>query len=48
MSSELINSNVVIAAQQFNPTVFSQIWLLRNKILRKDDWSVSNFSVQWL
>ncbi len=37
MPSELVTSNVVIAAQQFNPTVFSQIWFLRNNILREDE-----------
>ena len=37
MPSELVNSNVVIAAQQFNPSVFSQIWLFRNNIVREDE-----------
>jgi hypothetical protein len=37
MPSELVDSNVVIAAQQFNPTVFTQVWLLRNGILREDE-----------
>ena len=42
MSANLIGSNVVIAARQFNPSVFSQIWLIRNEILAEEDFQQKN------
>ena len=33
MPSELVGLNVVIVARQFNPSVFSQMWLVRNGLV---------------
>ncbi len=38
MPAELLSSNVVIAARQLNPSIFSQIWLVRNEILAEEDF----------
>ncbi|MBN2295611.1 MAG: hypothetical protein JXM70_24485 [Pirellulales bacterium] len=38
MSLELVLSNVVIAARQFNPSVIGQLWLVRNGLLGEDDF----------
>ncbi len=38
MSFELVASNAVIAARQFNPSVIGQLWLVRNGILKEDDF----------
>lgn len=38
MSLELVGSNTVIVAQQFNPSVMSQLWLVRNGLLNDDDF----------
>ncbi len=38
MSFELVNSNVVIAAQQFNPSVLSQLWLVDNHVIERDEF----------
>jgi hypothetical protein len=35
---ELVACNVVVAANQFNPTVFSQLWLFRTGIVAEDDF----------
>lgn len=32
------SSNVVVAAQQFNPSVVSQLWLVRNEIVGPEDF----------
>ncbi len=37
MSFELAASSVVIVAQQFNPSVMGQLWLVRHEILGEDD-----------
>jgi hypothetical protein len=37
MTLKLINANAVVAARQFNPSVFSQIWLVQNGILNESD-----------
>jgi hypothetical protein len=39
MPIELVRSNLVITAHQFNPSIFSQLWLLRNGIVREDEFS---------
>jgi len=39
MPIELARSNLVIAAHQFNPSIFSQLWLVRNGIVREDEFS---------
>ena len=38
MSSRLVNANVVIAARQFNPSVMSQLWLIDNQIVERDEF----------
>jgi len=38
MASQLVVSNVVIAARQFNPSVMSQLWLVRNELMRDEDF----------
>jgi hypothetical protein len=38
MSIQLAGSNVIIAARQFNPTVFSQLWFVRNELLAEEDF----------
>ena len=39
MSLELVRSNLVIAARHFNPSVFSQLWLVRNGIMEEQEFS---------
>jgi len=41
MSFELVTSNTVIVAQQFNPSVITQLWLVRNGLLDEDDFRPS-------
>lgn len=43
MKFEMTQANVVIVARQFNPSVFSQNWLMKNKILLEED-----FPPQWV
>lgn len=38
MESQLVNANVVVAARQFNPTIFDQLWLLKNGIALPEDF----------
>jgi hypothetical protein len=38
MALQLINANAVIAARNFNPSVISQIWLVDNEIVTRDDF----------
>jgi hypothetical protein len=38
MISEVTQANVVIVARQFNPSVFSQSWLIKNEILLEEDF----------
>lgn len=38
MSVELVGSNLVIAARHFNPSIFSQLWLVRNGILGEPEF----------
>jgi len=37
MSIQLVGYNVVIAARQFNPSIFNLLWLVRNELIREDD-----------
>jgi hypothetical protein len=39
MSSQLVGSSVVIVAQQFNPTVVSQPWLMRHGLATEEDFN---------
>ncbi len=39
MPVELLRSNLVVAAHHFNPSIFSQLWLVRNHIVNEDDFS---------
>lgn len=38
MSIQLVASNVVVVAQQFNPSVVSQLWLVRNELATEADF----------
>ena len=39
MPIELAGCNLVITAQHFNPSIFSQLWLVRNEVVSEDDFS---------
>ncbi len=39
MPVELVGSNLVITAHHFNPSIFSQLWLVRNSILQEDEFA---------
>lgn len=36
--TELVASNVVVTANQFNPSIVNQVWLLKNGIVSEDDF----------
>jgi hypothetical protein len=38
MPSQCVGANVVVVARQFNPSVFSQLWLVRNRIVGEDEF----------
>ena len=38
MPAELVASNVVVVARQFNPSVFSNLWLVRNGIISESEF----------
>ena len=38
MPSQCFGANVVVVARQFNPSVFSQLWLVRNRIVGEDEF----------
>lgn len=38
MSIELVRKNVVILAQQFNPSILTQLWLVKNGVLAEDEF----------
>ena len=38
MSNKLVGWNVVIAAHQFNPSIVSQTWLLKHKLVTEEDF----------
>jgi hypothetical protein len=40
---ELLAENVVITANKFNPSVLTQVWLVRNGILAEEDLGPSSF-----
>src|SRR5258707_15829179 len=35
---EIVESNVVVAARQFNPSILTQLWLVRNGIVGEDEF----------
>ena len=35
---KLIASNIVIVAQNLNPSIFSQLWLIRNQVFQEDEF----------
>ena len=39
MSFQLVNSNAVVAARQFNPSVLSQLWLVDNQIVAREEFA---------
>lgn len=38
MQSQLVHSNFVVAARQFNPSIFSQLWLVKHEIASEKDF----------
>jgi hypothetical protein len=38
MKSELVTRNAVVTAQRFNPSIFSQIWLVKNNVVGETDF----------
>ena len=38
MSIQLVASNAVVVAQQFNPSVVSQVWLVKNGLATEEDF----------
>lgn len=38
MTIDPAKSNVVVAARQFNPSIFKQLWLVKNDIVDEDDF----------
>jgi len=38
MIIKIVNANATIVAQQFNPSIITQLWLVRNEILSEDDF----------
>jgi len=38
MPLEFVGQNVVVAAHHFNPTIFSQLWLVRNGLITEDSF----------
>lgn len=38
MIVNIVNANAIIVAQQFNPSIITQLWLVRNDILTEDDF----------
>lgn len=39
MSPELASGNVVITAEQFDPTIVSQIWLAKTGLVKEDEFA---------
>jgi hypothetical protein len=42
MKSQLVGSNVVIAARYFNPSVFNQLWLHRNELINEKEFETGS------
>jgi len=40
MNKQLVGFNIVITANNFNPTVFNQVWLYKNKIATEEDFKL--------
>jgi hypothetical protein len=38
MIINIVNASAVIVAQQFNPSIITQLWLVKNQILSEDDF----------
>jgi hypothetical protein len=38
MIISIVNASAIIVAQQFNPSIITQLWLVRNEILSADDF----------
>jgi hypothetical protein len=38
MNSKLVHANAVVVARRFNPTIFSQLWLVNNEIATEADF----------
>lgn len=39
---ELVNCNVVVAARQFNPSILTQLWLVRNQVVQEEEFEANN------
>ena len=42
VESQLVGANVVVAARQFNPTIFTQLWLVDHGIATREDFVGGN------
>jgi hypothetical protein len=42
MTIELINRSVTIVAQQFNPSIFGQLWLVRRELMAAEEFDQSS------
>jgi hypothetical protein len=43
---ELRNCNIVVVANNLNPSIFSQLWLVKNKIFNESDFLPNSFFTQ--
>jgi hypothetical protein len=46
MSADLVNRSVTIVAQQFNPSVFTQLWLVKHEIIAEEEFESSSLFSQ--
>jgi hypothetical protein len=45
---ELANSNVVIAARHFNPSILTQMWLVRRGVVREEEFGAASIFTEHL
>lgn len=38
MPAQIVHCNVVVVARQFNPSIFTQLWLVKNKLASESDF----------
>jgi hypothetical protein len=46
MTIELVNRSVAIVAQQFNPSIFSQLWLVKHEMIGADEFEPNSLFSQ--
>jgi hypothetical protein len=46
MTFELINRSVTIVAQQFSPSIFSQLWLVKHQLIGEEEFEPTSFFSQ--